>query len=93
MSVITSDNPDSEDPVEIIREILSWFDKSRPYLVIPDREEAIRTAVRMAEPGDIVLLAGKGHETYQLIRGENVPFSEREILLDEAALVKEKLIL
>jgi len=93
LSIITSDNPDSEDPNEIIREILSWFDKTRPYVVIPDREEAIRAAVRMAEPGDIVLLAGKGHENYQLIRGENVPFSEKGILLDEAMQIREKLVL
>ncbi len=93
ISIITSDNPDREPPEEIIRDILSWFDRSRPHFVIPDREEAVRAAVQMARPGDIVLLAGKGHETYQIIEGEKVPFSERNILLEEAALVKEKLTL
>ena len=93
ISIITSDNPDSEPPEEIIRDILSWFDRSRPHYVIPDREAAVRAAVQMAQPGDIVLLAGKGHETYQIIEGQKVPFSERNILLEEAALAKEKLVL
>ncbi len=93
ISIITSDNPDREPPEDIIRDILSWFDKTHPHYVLPDREEAVRAAVQMACPGDIVLLAGKGHETYQIIGGEKVPFSERNILLDEAALVREKLAL
>lgn len=84
-TVITSDNPDYDDPEEIISDVLKYFDKSKPYTVIPDREEAIRFTVRIAEEDDIVLFAGKGHETYQLIRGEKVPFSERSIILDEAA--------
>ena len=93
ISIITSDNPDREPPEDIIREILSWFDLSRPHYVFPDREEAVRAAVRMARPGDIVLLAGKGHETYQIVNGVKEPFSEKAILLDEAALVKERLTL
>ncbi len=90
LSILTSDNPDFEEPEKIIQETLNWFDQSKPHLIIPDREEAVRTAVRIARPGDIVLFAGKGHETYQLIRGEKVPFSEKEILLDEAARRKEE---
>lgn len=86
-SIITSDNPDFEDPDEIIADILSHFDKSRLYTTITDREEAVRFAVRIADEGDIVLFAGKGHEDYQLIRGNKVPFSEKSILLDEAAKV------
>ena len=93
ISIITSDNPDNEPPEEIIRDILSWFDRTRPHYVIPDREAAVRAAVQMAEPGDIVLLAGKGHETYQIVNGIKEPFSEKAILLDEAALVREKAVL
>jgi len=89
-SVITSDNPDNEDPDDIIRDILMYFDKSKPYITIADREEAVRFAVRIANEGDIVLFAGKGHETYQLVNGKKVPFSERTIILDEAARVREK---
>ncbi len=88
-SVITSDNPDREDPMAIIDGILEYFDKSAPYTVIPEREEAVRFAVRIAEEGDIVLFAGKGHETYQLIRGVKEPFSERAIIEEEAARVRE----
>ncbi len=83
-SIITSDNPDNEDPNNIIEEILSHFDKTKPYVAIADREAAVRFAVNMAKDGDIVLFAGKGHEDYQLINGIKVPFSERDIILDEA---------
>ncbi len=91
-SIITSDNPDHEDPDEIIAEIMEHFDKTKPHEVIPDRTEAVKKAVRMAKEGDIVLFAGKGHETYQLIKGKKVPFSERDIILAEAAAVTEGLL-
>lgn len=85
-AIITADNPDTEDPAAINREILSYFDRTKPYLLFDDREDALRAVVQMAQVGDIVLCAGKGHETYQLINGEKKPFSEREIILHEAAL-------
>ena len=90
-AIITADNPDTENPAAINREILSYYDRTKPYLLFDDREDALRAAVQMAENGDIVLCAGKGHETYQLINGEKVPFSEREIILHEAALRLESL--
>ncbi len=83
-SIITSDNPDNEDPEAIIEDVLRWFDKSKLYTAIPDREEAVRFAVRCAQEGDIVLFAGKGHENYQIVDGKKVPFSEKNVLLDEA---------
>ncbi len=82
-SIITSDNPGRENPSDIADEIASYFPDKEKYVKIPDREEAIRYAVRNSKPGDIVLLCGKGHENYQLIGSERVPFSEREILIDE----------
>lgn len=85
--IITSDNPDFEDPSAITDEILSHLDPAVPHEVIIDRDEAVRRAVRMANEGDIVLFAGKGHETYQLIRGEKVPFVEREIIREECRAV------
>jgi UDP-N-acetylmuramoyl-L-alanyl-D-glutamate--2,6-diaminopimelate ligase len=80
--VLTSDNPRDEDPVEIIREMQSGIGPSdaRKTLVIPDREEAIKTACMMANPKDIVLVAGKGHETYQEIKGVKHPFDDREVV-------------
>jgi UDP-N-acetylmuramoyl-L-alanyl-D-glutamate--2,6-diaminopimelate ligase len=70
--------------MKIIFEISSAFLGTRtPYFAIPDREQAIREAVRLCREGDFLVLAGKGHETYQLIEGERIPFSEKEILLDE----------
>ncbi len=80
--IITSDNPDYEEPSDITDEILSYLDKSVPHKVIVDRAEAVRYAVDIAERGDIVLFAGKGHETYQLICGEKVPFIERLVIAD-----------
>lgn len=88
-AIITADNPDTESPDAINQEILSYYDQTKPYLLYADREEALRAVVRMAEEGDIILCAGKGHENYQLINGEKIPFSEREILLHEAALRKQ----
>ncbi len=88
LAVVTSDNPDFEPPEDVIRDILAAWDGPCPYVAIPDRAEAIREAVRLSEPGDIVLFAGKGHETYQLIRGERVPFSERAIILEECAMME-----
>lgn len=92
-SIITSDNPNFEDPDVIIAEIVSHMDGNALYTTVTDREEAVRFAVRIAEEGDILLFAGKGHETYQLIEGKKVPFSERAIILDEAAKVRERMLI
>jgi UDP-N-acetylmuramoyl-L-alanyl-D-glutamate--2,6-diaminopimelate ligase len=84
--VLTSDNPRSEDPNTIIHEMrtgLTVVDRSN-VLVNADRHEAIRMAVTLARPGDVVLLAGKGHETYQEVHGVKHPF-------DDAAVLKETL--
>ncbi len=83
LCILTSDNPGCEPPEDVIREIDGHFpSESCPRLLIADRAEAIRHAVTMAEAGDIILLAGKGHETYQLIGTRKIPFCEREILTD-----------
>ena len=81
LCILTSDNPGSEPPEQIIADIARAFAESTtPYLCIPDRAEAIRTAVSLARPGDILVLAGKGHERYQLIGNEKHPFNERSML-------------
>lgn len=77
--IITSDNPRSEEPNNIIKEIESGAVREN-YLIEPDRKEAIRKAVDMARKGDIVLIAGKGHEAYQEIKGMRYRFSDKEIL-------------
>lgn len=81
--VITSDNPRSEDPMEIINEIVEGVKEVCPgrerYDIIPDRKEAIYRAIGMAGPGDLVLIAGKGHETYQIIGSEVRHFDDREV--------------
>lgn len=80
--VLTSDNPRDEDPMEIIREMQTGIlpVEARKTLVIVDREEAIKTACMMAKEKDIVLVAGKGHETYQEIKGVKYPFDDREVV-------------
>jgi len=80
--VLTSDNPRDEDPMEIIREMQSGVTptEARKTLVIADREEAIKTACMMAKEKDIILVAGKGHETYQEIKGVKHPFDDKEVL-------------
>lgn len=80
--ILTSDNPDFEEPADIIKDIAKAFSKNAcPYVEIPNREEAIKYAVKNAQPGDIILLAGKGHENYQLIDGKKVAFNERELIM------------
>jgi UDP-N-acetylmuramoyl-L-alanyl-D-glutamate--2,6-diaminopimelate ligase len=80
--VLTSDNPRDEDPMEIIKDMQSGImpTEARKTLVIADREEAIKTACMMAKEKDIVLIAGKGHETYQEIKGTKHPFDDREVV-------------
>ena len=81
LCVLTADNPADEPVMDIIREIDSHFPPDAcPRIHEPDREVAIRDLVKNAEAGDVILLAGKGHETYQLIGARRVNFSEREIL-------------
>ncbi len=81
LTVITSDNARGEDPHAIIADILKGIDKEKPYKIIADRREAIAYAIEVAQAGDIVLLAGKGHEEYEIRGRERLPFSEREIVV------------
>ena len=80
VAIVTSDNPRSEDPVDIINEILAGMSGSATIPVVePDRAAAIATALRLAEPGDCVLIAGKGHETEQIIGDRKLPFDDRQV--------------
>lgn len=89
-SIITSDNPRSEDPAAIAGEIADGFRKTEDagrYRIILDRERAIREAVNLAGAGDMVIIAGKGHETYQIFKDRTVYFDDRETA---AAALKER---
>jgi UDP-N-acetylmuramoyl-L-alanyl-D-glutamate--2,6-diaminopimelate ligase len=78
--VVTSDNPRSEDPLQIINDVLVGVRRTdRRTIVEPDRATAIRKAIEEASAGDIVLLAGKGHENYQVFRERTVHFDDREV--------------
>lgn len=83
LTIITSDNPRYEDPQEIIDDIKVGMAKtSGKYVEIVDRKEAIAYAIHHGEPGDIVILAGKGHEDYQEIKGKKYPMDERNLIAD-----------
>jgi len=83
LAILTSDNPRTEDPLAIVAEVEKGIrqvttDSSR-YRVIPDRKEAIRAAIMEADGGDAIVIAGKGHETYQILRDRTIPFDDREV--------------
>lgn len=78
--VLTSDNPRSEDPLAIMNDAIVGLKRyDTPHLTEPDRERAIKKAIETASPGDVVILAGKGHETYQVLKDGPVPFDDREV--------------
>ena len=80
IAIFTSDNPRTEDPEQILREMEEGVEVGNKYLKICDRHEAIKTAVMLAEPRDIILLAGKGHEDYQIVGTEKLPFNDKTIV-------------
>lgn len=89
--IITSDNPRTEDPLRIISQIeIGVKETNCPYLVVSDRREAIHTAIQKAKAGDVVLIAGKGHETYQIIGNDKFHFDDREIAREALEKLKEE---
>jgi UDP-N-acetylmuramoyl-L-alanyl-D-glutamate--2,6-diaminopimelate ligase len=79
LSIVTSDNPRTEDPERILDDIEAGMGQT-PHLRIADRRAAILRALSIARPDDVLLLAGKGHETYQVVGRDHLPFDEREIV-------------
>ena len=83
MCILTSDNPRNEDPFDILKQIEEGIRGTGcEYIVIENRREAIRRALEIAQPGDVVVLAGKGHETYQEIKGVKYPFDEKLVVAE-----------
>lgn len=91
LAIITSDNPRTEDPAAIIKEIEAGVEPQNfsKYTSIPDRKEAIKMAIKFAEPRDIILLAGKGHEDYQEINGVKHHFDDKETIMELAKLMSK----
>ena len=85
VAILTSDNPRTEEPMAILQDMVTGLasDLERKTLMQVDRRQAIRTAIQMANSGDIILVAGKGHENYQEIKGVKHPFDDKEILKEE----------
>jgi UDP-N-acetylmuramoyl-L-alanyl-D-glutamate--2,6-diaminopimelate ligase len=81
IAIITSDNPRSEEPYMILEDIKSGVKKSN-YKLIENRREAIKTALLLAKKDDIIIIAGKGHETYQILKNETIHFDEKEVVLE-----------
>lgn len=89
MTIITSDNPRDESPLAIMKDIRAGIEKTvGKYIEICDRKEAVRYALQHAEEGDVILLAGKGHEDYQEIKGKKYHMDDREILRETAEELK-----
>lgn len=85
-TIITSDNPRSEDPESIVRDLEAGIKPTgSPYICIVDRREAIEYAITHAQPGDVIILAGKGHETYQILKDRTIHFDEREVVAEVLA--------
>lgn len=87
--IVTSDNPRTEDPAAIIEDILAGMPADTPRVVVENRVEAIRWALEHAQSGDTILLAGKGHETYQVLKDGLIHLDEREVIAE--ALAKERI--
>ena len=88
LTVVTSDNPRDEEPMAIIEDIITGVKKADgEYVTIPDRKEAIKYAIEIGQKGDIIVLAGKGHEDYQIIKGTKYHMDERELIAE----IKEEL--
>ncbi len=87
-SIITSDNPRFENPMSIIEEIISGIKTKNNFEVIENRDEAIKKGIEMSSEGDIVLICGKGHETYQEINGVKNHFDDKEVVGKYSDLAK-----
>ena len=80
--VLTGDNSRTEDPAQILDDILAGMKGKLPEAVIPDRREAIHRVIREAEPGEMILLCGKGHEKYEICGHVRIPFDEAAVVRD-----------
>jgi len=79
---VTSDNPRNESASQIIEDVMAGLEQPGKATIEPDRAAAIQRAIANCQPGDVVLVAGKGHETWQEISGQKIPFSDENVIRD-----------
>ena len=90
-TIVTSDNPRTEDPEVIVGHIVSAIEKTPgKFETVIDRAEAIHKAISIAQPGDIVLIAGKGHEDYQIFKDRTIHFDDAEVAAEAASRIREE---
>ena len=90
IAIITSDNPRTEDPLEIIREIeVGVKESGTDYEILPDRRDAIFRGAALAKPGDVIIIAGKGHENYQIVGNDKFHFDDREVAQEALTRIAE----
>jgi UDP-N-acetylmuramyl tripeptide synthase len=90
LSIITSDNPRTEDPLEIIREVeVGVKETGKKYEVVSDRRDAIFHAISKARERDVVIIAGKGHENYQIIGNDKFHFDDRDVAREALERIRE----
>lgn len=89
LSILTSDNPRSEDPEAICREVIAGFRNKNSYIVEVDRRKAIHKAIEMANPDDLILIAGKGHETYQIFADKTIDFDDCQVAAEVSSEIAE----
>ncbi|HEX2851197.1 MAG TPA: cyanophycin synthetase, partial [Acidimicrobiales bacterium] len=87
--VVTSDNPRTEDPLHIVGQVAAGARAAKELMVEPDRRSAIELALGRARPGDVVVIAGKGHETGQIVGDEVLPFDDREVAVEVLGEVRQ----
>ena len=89
--IVSNDNPRSEDPETIFKEIKNGFSKEfKDYEIIPDRKEAIQKAIKIAQKDDLLLILGRGHEKYQVIKDQKIELDDRKIAYQSAERMKGK---
>jgi UDP-N-acetylmuramoyl-L-alanyl-D-glutamate--2,6-diaminopimelate ligase len=86
--ILTTDNPRSEDPLQILRDVERGVIRGASCEVVPDRRQAIRRGLTLARPGDVLVVAGRGHERFQIMGNQRIAFLDKAVILEELKKLK-----